>query len=349
MACTTQAFKLRPIDIYLQSSSLLSPSVISLLIALTVSLLTSLSPFSHARKNGCIQPFGPYAARPTVNTYLTLYKLVLISHSVFEGETIHITVVDGEESTFYYVPKRLLQQKSRYFTVLEHFENGEMNHVVLRNVNLNAFRSIVLWLYMGKIEKTSGSGLHDNYGSSSNLIHLWATADRLQFNECKNITMDTLRSWYQFYDICPLDLKLADNLGYTEDSPLVRCIIEQVSWYMARKNVLQDPTSEEGSKLSWVAVRRNADDDKCYAESTSTVRSATRSACEAALQDMELAWRMAKEVLDQRPKVPRSKFDRKSMKMEDPTPKHPSYSRRGCIYHEHLEGEKCHFRREEKE
>lgn len=146
------------------------------------------------------------------------------------GGVIRISITNGEKTKEYHAHRNLLSQKSPYFAALSNFREGEESHVTLSNIQYTAFDRVLYWLYKGDF----GRDLDPDSQSVEIVIGIWAAADRLMINKCKNMAMDILRNMLQVSLVQSWHLRYVSDLGYSKDSILARVLLEQISYDCAR-------------------------------------------------------------------------------------------------------------------
>lgn len=105
---------------------------------------------------------------------------------------------------------------------MANFKEGEENHIILKDINHDAFCHISHWFYCGVLDD-------DIHQDAATLIPTWIAADRLMLHECKNIAMDYLRR-HHLDDPREESLQTAISLGCDKDHPMVRFLLDQISW-----------------------------------------------------------------------------------------------------------------------
>lgn len=135
------------------------------------------------------------------------------------------------------------------------------------------------------------------------LMETWAAADRLMMSKCKNVVMDKLRDYCKRRHSYVRHLEVVCRLGYSKENVLVRYVMDQVSW---------DCTHH----------RTYAPDDL------------NAQIFERLPDEMTFAF-MARIVEEAQYLV--GPVSRRRETFDDPA------NRKGCHYHEHVEGEECYL------
>lgn len=108
----------------------------------------------------------------------------------FDGETMKITVQDGDDATTdFTVHKALLIARSKYFVALPNFKEGQENQIKFAGWSIKAFRYVVAWLYQGRIDP-----LYDDIYA---MIRAYAIADFLMISKLKNDIIDNIRMYFR--------------------------------------------------------------------------------------------------------------------------------------------------------
>lgn len=142
------------------------------------------------------------------------------------GDVIRVTIIDQyEKSETFHVHQRLFAAKSPYFAALPNFKEGEDNHVTLSNVCHKVFTILLHWLYEGRFR----SSISPADVTLVTWVGVWAAADRLMMNRCKNMAVDQMRQKLRVEGVGPEPLQLVCDLGYSLDSTLGRLFLEQIA------------------------------------------------------------------------------------------------------------------------
>lgn len=137
---------------------------------------------------------------------------------------MRVTVTNKGESKDYLIHKNLLCQRSPYFAALKNFREGETNHIVLDDMNHNAFRKIITYVYKRDLRYKPSD---DTY----TLIKTWAAAHRLLMNACNNVMMDLIRRFLKQSGTGAniSGVHFIYDLGYSTDSILIQYFMDQVA------------------------------------------------------------------------------------------------------------------------
>ena len=153
---------------------------------------------------------------------------------------MRITVENGNTSKDHYIHRALLQKKSPYFAALPNFKEGKDNHLVLKDINGEAFQHIVQWLYTGQFSHNLTN--HGNHGTP--IILTYAAADRLMMLKCKNMAIDKLRVRFRTHYAEIRNLVAVNQLGYPPSANIVTCIMDQFVY----DNIERQKTDISGEK-----------------------------------------------------------------------------------------------------
>ncbi|KAK5074457.1 Structural maintenance of chromosomes protein 1 [Exophiala xenobiotica] len=141
--------------------------------------------------------------------------------SYFGGDVLKVTIESEDDSHDHYVHRTLLEKKSPYFAALAPFKEGRDNHVMLKEVDNDAFEHIVHWLYTDRFSPSFQDWQYT-------IIKTYAAADHLMMPRCKNMVLDNLRSKYTRIQADIGDLGLIKRLGYGASIAIAIYVTDQI-------------------------------------------------------------------------------------------------------------------------
>lgn len=151
----------------------------------------------------------------------------LTTQSEFSSEMLRITIIDKEQKPKKFnVHKSLICDRSPYFAAIKNFDESRKNHAVLNDIDHDAFRQIVHWVYAGSIRQDDD--LHD----TCTLIRVVVAAGRLMMGKCTNVAMGELRAEFMtMNESVTMNVVLFVNtFDLSVDSELVQFVLDHYAY-----------------------------------------------------------------------------------------------------------------------
>ncbi|KAK5953169.1 hypothetical protein OHC33_005737 [Knufia fluminis] len=227
---------------------------------------------------------------------------------LLEGELIKVTVHDDNQCLEMHLHKTLLRYRSPYFAALDNFKEGAYNAVELEDMDVEAFRYVLHWMYTDNLPSEQCVDTDDL------LAKAYVVADRLLMRKCKNMIMDSIRESFKHVagsKSLATGFEAVESLGYPASSQLARFFIHEIQHEFVKGT--------------------GADREEWILKMVENVRGDPISSmfCEVALSIL----------------CAQTTTNRKSDSVQlpyDDVGTYPS-GRGGCIYHDHEEGEECYL------
>lgn len=149
------------------------------------------------------------------------------------------TVKVGKEHEEIWVHSGVLSQHSGFFKAALRgpFSEAQTKTIILDDVDLDIFTSIVQWMYSGELNE------HrfwcDHFDHASELVRLWVLADRFLMPTLKNLIINAMhQAMIQSFPVPLLNAFKASQLWneVPKDSEMSRYLVDVLVWIQASDN-----------------------------------------------------------------------------------------------------------------